>query len=421
MDSRKVLVVRYREWIVVAVSLLLYFQIYLQKIISPLQFLDEGLAVLFFLYFVIKNTKKIDLNSVYILMFVVGIVLVGIIGNYYSSVQTSLKPILIDMGNCIKIFMIYLGAKQFMSTIDNKDRIIKTLARVMRTFVIIAFVCFLIQINVDIGMGHDIRMGIRSFQFINNGAGQFSMMFYAIMMILTIDLKFEENNRMKKVVIVMALFLWAMTLRSRAFMFVVIYIVSYYFVVFKREKVKINIKSILVLVAIAVLFGMDQAEMYFGNTNTARSNLLVYGIKNLKRFFPIGSGFATFGTDAASNYYSKLYIEYGFNSIYGLSKDDPKFASDTYWGAIFGQFGFIGTVVMLALLIFLFKDILEKSKYNQYCYLAALFITVTQLVSSVATATFFNFVTLSIFFMVPLIFGNREDAEKVNQKWIIFK
>lgn len=410
MQHRKI-IVKYNELIVIIISLLLFFQIYLQNVVRPLQFLDEIIAVVFFLYFIYKSTNRIKVVDLIMLSLIVGVALIGIVGNYTANIQTGLKPILTDMGNSLKIFMIYLGSKKYISKLERKDVVVSAIAKVMRLFVLICFVCALIQFNVDIGMGYDKRFGLTSFQFINNGAGQLGVMFYSIIMILTIDLKKENKKIYKKIYIFMALFVWATTLRARTFMFIAMYVFLYFIVIKRKQFFKINIKNIVIIIGFAIFFGMDQMETYFGNDTTARAQLLLGGIKTMKRYFPIGSGFATFGTDAASNFYSRLYREYGFDTVYGLTEDNPIFAHDTYWAAIFGQFGVIGTVIVVALIVYMVMDILKRSKYNRYCYLAGLFIAVTQVISSVATATFFNFVTLSIFFMVPLMF---DDEKKSN-------
>ena len=336
---------------------------------------------------------------------------IGIIGNVIFEVQKDLKPILTDVGNTFKVFVVYIGAEKLLYEQANKKKIIHCLAFIMKIFVLITF-CFMLLHELHfVSMGDDMRYGLNSFEFINNGAGQLSFMFYSVILILTLELQYHKTKKLS-VFIFMALIVWISTLRSRAFMYVAIYLFLYFTVIKRQEKIRLSFKNFIIGVGIVILFAMDQFETYFSNTSTARSNLLRYGLYTMKRFFPLGSGFATYGTDAAATYYSKLYVEYGFNYVYGLSRDRSMFAHDTYWPAIMAQFGFVGLICMIVLVIIMCSDMLKRSKCNDFVYLSGLFICVTQVSSSIATATFFHFVTVGLFFIVPLMLEKRNDLER---------
>ena len=146
----------------------------------------------------------------------------------------------------------------------------------------------------------------------------------------------------------------------------------YWLIIVSRQRFRLSPGNAVVILSALLFFGMDQFETYFNNTKSARANLLKYGIHTMSRFFPMGSGFATYGTDAAVKYYSPLYDEYGFNQIYGLSRYYSAFAHDTYWPAIMAQFGVFGTLLMVYLIYRLFVDVLRRAKNNRYTFLAAL-------------------------------------------------
>lgn len=397
------LVFKKRELEYICVALLLFFQIYLQNIIYPFQYLDELVTVFFLMKIALHGIKnKLTKFDISLLVNILLIVFVGILSNIIAGVQLGWKPILTDMGNTFKVFIVYWGAKEILSKGVNKKRIVSTLACFVNVFVWIAFVCLILHELHIISMGNDVRYGMRSFRFINYNAGQLSMMFYYIMLVLTLDASWK--TRKLSISTVMALIVWCSTLRSRAFMYCAIYLFLYWIIIKQKQKLEFSLKTIVPTVGILYLFAVDQFETYFSNTATARSNLLRYGIETMKRFFPLGSGFATYGTDAAAKYYSKLYVKYGFDHVYGLSRDNTMFARDTYWPAIAAQFGIVGFILMVLLLWKLFKDILKQAKGDPYSYFLALFICITQVSSSIATATFFHFVTVALFFVVPLIF-----------------
>ena len=160
------------------------------------------------------------------------------------------------------------------------------------------------------------------------------------------------------------------TLQSRAFAFALIYVVLYYLIVVKSIRRKQVIEKVtefvkprylaLLGVTVALLGRYKFVYFFIDGVNTARYAFWKYGLKTMKQYFPLGSGFATFGTYQAFMNYSPLYRLYGMNRVYGLAENDGSMASDGYWPAIIAQFGVLGTILMIILLINLFKYIMEK-------------------------------------------------------------
>ena len=407
------LVFRKNDFAYICISLLLFFQIYLQQSFGVFQYLDETVTVgCLFIIFLKLLKGRLEKEDISILTVVLSITVIGIISNIIAGVQTGWLPILTDIGNSFKVFIVYIGANSILDEKSDKQKIIGTLAFFIKIFVWIAFAFMILHELHVISMGNDVRYGLRSFMFINNGAGQLSMMFYYVIFVLTLNIGY--TNRKIDLTTIAALIVWCSTLRSRAFMYCLVFVFLYWIIIRRKKKVGLSYKTVIPIIGVLYLLAADQFETYFANTATARANFLIYGIKTLQRYFPLGSGFATYGTDAAAKYYSKLYVEYGFQHVYGLAQGDAKFAHDTYWPAIMAQFGIIGTVLMVVLIWKLCKDVLSKTKTNSFMSVAGIFVVVTQTSSSIATATFFNFVTVSLFFIVPLAFQN-EDEEKANE------
>ena len=173
-----------------------------------------------------------------------------------------------------------------------------------------------------------------------------------IMLILTVDLRYRPNRKKEKMFyILLAAVVWVSTLRVRAFLYVITYAVLYYFLIEKEKKIRMNWKTALVTAVAMYIFSIDQINLYFVNASGARASLARYGFVTMLRFFSLGSGFATFGTDAAVTYYSTLYYEYGFDKVWGLSPAYPLFTHDNYWPAVMAQFGVVGLVLMGVLVI----------------------------------------------------------------------
>ena len=110
------------------------------------------------------------------------------------------------------------------------------------------------------------------------------------------------------------------------------------------------------------------------------------------QLFPLGSGFATFGTYMSGEYYSPLYYEYGLNTVWGLWPSNPTFVSDSFWPAILAQFGFIGLVVLVYLLVETGKSIAGDAGAKGIRFAAFGTVPIYLLIPEhVPDASFFNF------------------------------
>ncbi|MDR1603167.1 MAG: hypothetical protein LBS42_12200 [Tannerella sp.] len=78
----------------------------------------------------------------------------------------------------------------------------------------------------------------------------------------------------------------------------------------------------------------------------ARSTLYQTAGIILKDFFPLGSGFASFASDASKTYYSPIYSDYGLSSVNGLTPQEWFPVSDSYYPSL-AQFGIVGIALYL--------------------------------------------------------------------------
>ena len=397
-----------REILYIVVAVVLYFEIYLMEYISIFRYVDEGVAVLCLVKILSMAFRRgLDRNQTYMLLLMLLILGIGLVSNYFTDLQRNVKAVVTDIGNTFKVFITYIGATLYLRPVKDKSRIIKSLAFVMRMFVLVLFGCMILHFTGIVPMGNDVRLGIPSFQFINYGAGQLSFMFYGIFLVLAADMRYDRYHRQIKILFMfLAAVVWVSTLRLRAMMYILAFFALYWLLIVKNYWIKLNWKTILVAVLAMLLFSLDQIETYFGNDKTARAVFLERGLYTMKRYFPFGAGFSCYGTDAAVKYYAKLYIWYGFPLVWGLSPSKPIFAHDTYWPAIMAQFGFFGLIAMILVVIRWVRDILGRTKYDKYAYLAGLFIAATQVSSSIATATFFHFVTVGVCFLLPILYND---------------
>jgi hypothetical protein len=108
------------------------------------------------------------------------------------------------------------------------------------------------------------------------------------------------------------------------------------------------------------------------------------------KYFPLGTGFATFGSALAAENYSPLYVSLGFNSLHGGSAADPRFLSDSFWPTVIAQTGWIGGLLFLGVVICLVVLVFRTPNRLQYVFWSMLTIVMYELIASSSESAFFN-------------------------------
>lgn len=188
-------------------------------------------------------------------------------------------------------------------------------------------------------------------------------------------LYFSNKNRKDWIVALFILIPGLYTLKSK---FIVEFLSFIFIAFYVKEKINISLKWILsfvILVIASIYLTWTKFSHYFINTEdeAARTLFYSYSYKNYIDYFPFGTGFGTYATEAAAKYYSPLYIEYGFDKVWGLSPDSYKtthnYLNDTFY-PILSQFGIIGTLLFLCFWIKRWYDAkrLEIQIYKQFLF-----------------------------------------------------
>lgn len=83
----------------------------------------------------------------------------------------------------------------------------------------------------------------------------------------------------------------------------------------------------------------------YAEESSVRVALHVASLSIAKNYFPFGSGSGTFASMSSRNiYYSPLYYEYGFSTMYRAGPFDGNFLMDAWWPHVIAEGGFIGCV-----------------------------------------------------------------------------
>lgn len=374
------------------------FQDFLQKHIYFFKYFDEMVAVMLIpigINWIIKHKEnlKIKKYNFYIIIFLIIIFLIGFYANIKYNYQ-QIKYVLADVILVYKFFMTYfLASIIFKNKLDNSNLIVKYI----KLLILFMFFGTLIDYIYGINLGSYYRWGIHPNQFIYGHPTGLAAMG---VIILANYIKFAKKIIDKYSL--MILIVIASTLRMKAIGFCVAFIIMAIYITTINKQIKVS--KLIILAIIVFIVAYQQIAVYFINSeDTARQKLLEKSLEIAKDYFPIGTGFATYGSYFSGVSYSPIYNIYGLDKVYGLAKDKTYFISDSFWPMIIGQFGIISTILYVICIILIYKKIqYEYSKDNNYQYLSRLMCLVYLLISSTAESAFVNTIAVPLAILIAV-------------------
>lgn len=215
---------------------------------------------------------------------------------------------------------------------------------------------------------------------------------------------------------VLLLLLISSTLRSKAFGAALAIALIYYFAY--KWKRKIGLGTVLLFVPLVIMIGWGQIMYYFFSSiqgDSARYQLLDKSIQIAIDHFPLGAGFATFGSYFSSEYYSPLYGMYGISRVFGLSAGFGAFISDSFWPMILGQFGWLGLICYGAALLALFMRVQAMRRVSRPFYVSGLSILAYLLITSMAEAAFVHPLAIPLAMWLGALFQMSESGKNDNE------
>ncbi len=140
----------------------------------------------------------------------------------------------------------------------------------------------------------------------------------------------------------------------------------------------------------------DVVEVYVTYENprlVARNVLYLTSATIAEEEFPWGAGLGRFGSWMSLVDYSPVYRQYRLDNVYGLTPRDPKYITDTFWPAILGETGVLGTACFIwicAAILFRLSRLIKNSREPLFkaFALGALMIFIEGLFESLAIAVF---------------------------------
>lgn len=378
--------------------------------IPVLRFSDELFALLAFPIAICQlyiNNWKIKLRShtVFLILFFI----ITLIGNFVYSYQPLQRAVLPDMYLNMKFWLsIYIGIIVF-SSIDIEQYGSRIGYHIK--FIVWIYISLIVYDWIFKIFPGDIRYGFKSTQLFYSVHTEFAAscaFILALLVMVKNKVKFYQFYMITLILLMMS------TMRSKAIGSAMLFIILYYLTQIVNKK--INIKNIILLGICCLFIGWSQIQYYFFSSisdGAARNVLLRTSFDIAKDYFPLGTGFSTYASYYSGVVYSPIYGIYGINNIYGITKFNFNYISDSFWPMIIGQCGYIGLFIFIIVLIQLFKRIQNIKNVNKNYYLAALFSLAYLCVSSLAESAFVSPITIPLAWIIGMCIGKVENNVKV--------
>jgi hypothetical protein len=373
---------------------LFIFQAWIQTIIHPFQYFDELFAALAIPILIIKkvSSSKAEVKKYSFLLPVIAFLLAGVVSSFINNYQP-LENVLSDMFANLKFWLaMYVGYSIF----NNLD-IKRYASRIYRHCMVITvfFITYLllgIMYPEWFQISEGSRYGLPSIQLFYSHPNELTTNTILLLSLVTALSAFLSKG---KLCIALLILLTVAGLRAVHIAVIAVYFALYVIIFIYRPK--FSAKHIIILLPAILLLGWSQIEHYFIEISfSARNQLMIQSLNIARDYFPLGTGFATYGSAFSINPYSPVYYMYNLHVVYGLTESIFAYASDTFWPMILAQTGIIGLVSYVVLLFRFFKRVQMLAYVNKYYHFSAVFIFFFMIIYSIAQSSFVSFITVPL-------------------------
>lgn len=337
--------------------------------------IDELFSIFFFGLILIQPSKKTDFFISRVSLFYFLFILWGILCSFLFTKQ-SLTPIVKDIISCSKFLLTFLGVHQYMLR--------KRSWKPMKTYLYLFSKISILLLFVYCLYSWVTSNSLTSVSILGSHSVNSSHIAVGLMAILIYSNGIKRNY----VWLFLASIICASSMTAKSFGIVLL---LYALVFFKSWLYGLKKWILYIFVAIGIfLVAYDSFVTFYFNTKSARSLLLLNGIKIAVSKKIFGFGFAMYGSSQAAESYSPLYSNLGFNNRYGMMASDSSYLTDSFWPTVIGQFGFLGLILFTLFITFMIRYIYSFRKINYSCFTSSLLIFSYLIIMSSSSSAFFN-------------------------------
>ena len=372
--------------------LLYVFMLYsncMMKYVSLVRLGDELITIALLALVLLKNLagwyrmrRRLNKYDVRLLFLLVLLLMIGALSTLCYRGSHSLPGVVKDILMVSKFFICYICGKLLFPR-TSKEEVLTQIRKIAKVSITIIFLCGIISIFKNIGMGSQMRFGLRSYQFLFS---HYTFLVFAeVILVSTIIARKERHN---DIYIAMGMCTLLLTLRTKAVVFCLGYLLFWAADKFEKD---IKLKYYMIAGAVCGLAASGKISEYlsYGFHYNMRNGLYAVGIQIALEYFPLGSGFCTFGSNLAYEYNRELFNAYHMNTMQGFELGKPVI-SDVFWPQVYGEFGALGMVVYLLMLVMIFYSLKSIQEYSKDQFMAVNLIFFYLLTASLAEAVFTN-------------------------------
>lgn len=299
-------------------------------------YLDEIAALLMgFAIAVRLMARPVRTQNVIPALMIIVSVAIGLLSNLFSGVARTPTEVVLDVLSYSKMFLVLGGVYiLFEDDGDALTSFVSVIAGFSKVFIIAGFVCGVATYAGLLPLYDQVRYNLPCYAFIFGNATQYGILVgVALHSVLMTD---DRNQKLYSGIGVLTLL---MTLKGSSL------IIASVYVILRLCKVRrVRVAHVLTLVGALGIVLSFQITNYLLNDAAPRSIFIRYGIITANKFFPLGAGFGTFGSEMAARNYSPLYYTYGFEDIKAM-QPELGYLNDAYLGMLLGELGWIATAL----------------------------------------------------------------------------
>lgn len=349
-----------RVYFINLILFLIIFQSILEQVIAPFKFFDELLSLVVFAYGMMRlfTIRHVKYNK-YVFVMVLSVFVYFLIGSIsaflyqYQSVTLSAAGVFLS----VKWFMLMLGGYYFFQCFvdENEMRSIKSAVSV---YIVIYMLCILFQytgMNLYIVYPWD-RCA--------------KCVFMAAIIISR-----WENSIKDWVSIGVLAFMLFLVHKAKGDVAILLIVGCIIWIILLKKKINIMVFSLGALAALFV--AKDKIYYYFVRGKAgdwARYRLMATATEIAGDYFPLGTGWSTYGSHYSVGNYSRVYYLYGIDKHPELGVETKYFLNDNYWACVIAETGWLGALAILIFCIALFFIIQKYAKVNRKYYAAGLLV-----------------------------------------------
>lgn len=387
MQLVKIRKIKRGELFITIIAILMIYQPVLEQICQRAKWLDE-LATLFILLlgFVINRFKgKLTREECGILAGLFIYSTFGCISSFFYEYQ-NLKISLSAWYLANKYFLLMIGVYLCVTKLD--ETIYNSLKKSSRVMLLSIFFWYVIGGNIGLPVFDVLSLTAR------------------VVAILGVIL-WDWRGRRDIIYFVISLLLFFSTRKAKAVGAIIVFIGVYLVVEVFQKRIQLSHIFITASVCLVVVWGkIYDYYIYGAKVNYPRPALLYQGFLLAKQYFPLGTGWGTFGSHFANVCYSPVYHIIGWDNMRDFSgRRGVAFLTDVYWPGVYcetGWFGLIGLLVTLASIYFYLQKVYH---HDRKMYMAGMFFLGYMMITTMESTAFSHPATNCIAVGLGVILG----------------